>query len=189
MAVTREHIEQWTPDHLEQAMAYINAQHPRWTDHYSSMESQLSKLGWKGFGADMAIEEAYRDNITALAAATPVQAATITLSTAAGDLTAGQQAILGLIDVAEKEPPPLGGFRVTINDGVTVDDVAYQSGYPNAAIEQARKAQALGHAMDITSAINSWQALKSAMAAHIQAHAAALRMVQFSNGRPVSGGA
>jgi hypothetical protein len=189
MAFTREHIEQWTPDHLEQTMAYINSQHPRWTDHFSSMESQLSKLGWKGFGADMAIEEAYHDNITARAASTPVQAAVITLNAAAGDLTAGQQAILGLIDVAEKEPPPLGGFKVTINDGVTVDDVAFQNGYPSAAIEQARKAQALGHAMDITSAINSWQALKSTTAAQIQAHAAALRMVQFSNGRPVSGGA
>jgi hypothetical protein len=189
MVLTRAHIEQWTPDHLEQAVAYINAQHPRWTDHFSSMVSQLSNLGWKGFGADMAIEEAHRDNMTALAAAAPVQAAVITLNTAAGDLTAGQQAILGLIDVAEKEPPPLGGFKVTINDGVTVDDVAFPNGYPSTAIEQARKAQALGHAMDITSAINSWQALKSTTAAQIQAHAAALRMVQFSNGNPVSGGA
>ena len=189
MAFTREDIEQWTPDHLEQAMAYINSQHPRWTDHYNSMLSQLSNLGWKGFGADQAIEEAYRDNITAVTASTPAQAAAITLSTAAGDLTAGQQAILGLIDVAEKEPPPVGGFRVTINDGVTVDDVAFQNGYPSQAIQQARNAQAQCHALDITSAINSWQALKSATATQIQAHADALRMVQFSSGKPVIGGA
>lgn len=189
MAFTREDIEQWTPDHLEQAIAYINTQHPRWTDHYSSMESQLSNLGWKGLAADKAIEEAYHDNITALTASTPAQAAAITLNTAAGDLTAGQQAILGLIDVAEKEPPPLGGFKVTINDGVTVDDVAFQNGYPSKAIEQARKAQALAHAMDITSAINSWQDLKATTATQIQAHADALRMVQFFNGKPVSGGA
>jgi len=189
MALTRQDIELWTPDHLEQAMAYINGQHPRWTDHFKSMKSQLSNLGWKGFGADKAIEEAYRDNITALTASTPAQAAVITLNAAAGDLTAGQRAILGLIDVAEQEPPPLGGFKVTINDGVTVQDVAFQNGYPNKAIEQARKAQAHSHALDITSAINSWQDLKSTTAAQIKAHADALRMVQFWNGKPVIGGA
>jgi hypothetical protein len=189
MAFTRADIEQWTPNHLQEAAAYISSQHPRWTDHYSAMELELSNLGWRGLAADKAIEQAYHDNITALTASTPAQAAAITLTTAAGDLTAGQQLILGLIDAAEKEPPPLGGFKVTINNGVTVDDVAFQNGYPNKAIEQTRKAQAHGHAMDIASAIHSWQDLESMTAAQIQAHAEALRMVQFSTGKPVSGGA
>jgi hypothetical protein len=189
MAFTREDIERWTPDHLQEAATYINNQHPRWTDHYSAMELQLSNLGWRGLAADKAIEQAYHDYITALTASTPAQIAAITLTTAAGDLTAGQQLILRLIDAAEKEPPPVGGFTVSINDGVTVDDAVFQKGYPSKAIEESRKAQALGHAMDIASAIHSWQGLKTATSAQLQAQAEALRMVQFSSGEPVSGGA
>lgn len=181
MALTREKIESWTPSHLEQAASWIDTQQGFWTDHFSSMLTGVQGLEWTGRGGAEALETAYRDNVHALSASTPVQEAALTLSTAAGDLTAGQHTILDLIQVAEG-PPPVGGFEVTVNDGVKVQDVAFKS-YSNQEMQQARQAQAQAHAMDITSAINSWQAHKSTVAAALRTHAENLAGVHMVDNR------
>lgn len=178
MALTNQSIAAWNPNHLEQSAAWIDTQQQAWTEHFSHMLQQVEGLRdsgqWVGLGGNEAALIAFQDHVTALTLSTPAIEATATLSAAAGDLTAGQHTILDLIAVAQDTPPPVGGFKVTVNDGVTVEDVAFKN-YPDKTIQQARKAQAQAHAMDITSAITSWQTHKQAVAAALRTHAETLQ--------------